>query len=531
MSETFKILVADAISERGVEELKQEPRFEVEVKTGMSEEEVSAAVAEVDALVVRSQTKVTAKVLEAAPRLRVVGRAGVGVDNVDVEAATQRGVVVMNTPGGNTVSTAEHAFSLMMSLARRIPQAHASVKAGRWERKNFEGIELRGKTLGILGMGRIGGEFARRAQAFGMRVLVFDPYLSLARAKSMEVDLVEELEELLPHADFITLHMPLTDETRHLLDARRLKLTRPGVRIINCARGGLVDEAALAEAIRTGHVGGAALDVYENEPPDENFSLRDCDEMVFTPHLGASTAEAQESVGIEIAQSIHALLTQGEVRNAVNMPSLDAKTLETLRPYLDMGITLGRFLAQIAPRRRDQLTIHYRGRAKDLETGPISRSILKGFLENAGGRDVNEVNAPTLADNLGLSVKETRSNTDSDFAELIELAVEGEGIEVSVAGTFFGKRPKIVMVNGKHLEAKPQGVILMLENRDRPGMVGHIGSILGKHEVNIASMSLSRREEGGVALVLLNLDSLPGPELIEEIRGDQDIQTAKVIQL
>lgn len=531
MMEKFKILVADAISEKGVAALAAEEQFEVEVKTGMDEESLLSAIQGVSALLVRSQTQVTETVLEAADALKVVGRAGVGVDNVDLDAATRYGVVVMNTPGGNTVSTAEHAFSLMVSLARQIPQAHASVKAGRWDRKKFEGVELHGKTLGVLGMGRIGGEFARRAQAFGMKVLAFDPYLSMARAKAMNVELIEELEELLPRADFLTLHMPLTDETHHMLDAKRLTMVRPGVRIVNCARGGLVDEQALAEAISEGRVAGAALDVYETEPPPEKFALRELDQMIFTPHLGASTAEAQEGVGLEIAEAVRALLLEGTVRNAVNMPSVDAKTMARLQPHLEIGATLGRFLAQISPRRRELLTIRYSGRINDLETSPVSRSILRGFLANAGGRDVNEVNAPTLAANLGLKVKETRSNEAGDFSELIELQAEGEGEKVSVAGTFFGSRPRIVMVNGRHVEAKPHGVLLLLENRDRPGMVGHIGSILGRHQVNIASMSLSRFEQGGNALTLLNLDSVPEPELIDEVRSDADIQSAKIIRL
>jgi D-3-phosphoglycerate dehydrogenase len=526
-----KILVADPISERGVEELAAGGHLEVVVKTGMKEPELLGMIAEFDGLVVRSQTKVNAKVIDAATRLRVVGRAGVGVDNVDVDAATRRGIIVMNTPGGNTISTAEHAFSLMMALARKIPQAHASIKAGKWDRKSFEGVELYGKTLAILGMGRIGTEFARRAMAFGMRVVAFDPYLSVSRARALQVELCENLDDTLPRADFITMHMPLTEETRHMLDARRLALCRKGVRIVNCARGGLIDEAALAEAIRSGHVAGAALDVFEVEPPPADYALREVDAMVFTPHLGASTAEAQESVGIEVAQQIRAAIVDGEIRNAVNVPNIDAKTLAAIGPFLSFGENLGRFVSQIAPKRCERLEVHFRGTVNDHDTKPITRAALKGFLELAGGKEVNLVNAPSLAENLGLKVGDSRENTPGDFTETIEVVAVADGSRFSVTGTFFGTSPRIVMVNGRHVEARPAGVLLMLENRDVPGIVGRVGSLLGKHGVNIASMSLSRTEPGGQALTILNLDSVPAEPVLAELLALENITSANVVRL
>lgn len=527
----FKVLVADPISQRGVEELEQGGQLEVTVKTGLPEDEIVALIPDYSALVVRSQTKVTARVLEAATKLRVVGRAGVGVDNVDVDAATRRGVIVMNTPGGNTVSTAEHAFSLLVSSARKIPQADASVKAGKWERKKFEGVELYNKTLAILGMGRIGSELARRAIAFGMRVLAYDPYLSATRARSLQVELVDNIEEILPRADFISLHMPLTDETRHILDARRIALCKTGVRIVNCARGGLVDEAALADALRSGHVAAAALDVFEQEPPPADFPLRGLDNVVFTPHLGASTAEAQESVGIEIAQAIRAALLDGEIRNAVNVPSIDSKTLSVLGPWIDLAGCLGRFVSQIAPKRVDTFTVSIRGRISESTSTPITRAALTGFLRLVAGSEVNQVNAPSLAENLGIKVLETRSMDTDEFSDLIELTVESSGETASVAGTFFGTKPRAVKVNGRFVEAATKGCILMLENNDRPGIVGHIGTILGEHSVNIANMSLSRNQAGGEALTLINLDSPPEEALLKKILNDPDIRSAKLIQL
>src|ERR1043166_3857297 len=395
-----KVLIADAISQRGVDELSRDGAIEAVVKTGLSEKELVDLILDFSALVVRSQTRVTADILNAGTKLRVVGRAGVGVDNVDVETATRRGIIVLNAPGGNTVSTAEDAFSLLLCVARKIPQGDANVRSKHWDKKNFEGVELYNKTLGIIGMGRIGSELSRRAIAFGMRVIAYDPYLSATRARSLQVELVDELDDLLTSADFISLHTPLTAETRHILDEARLQKPKRGVRIINCARGGLIDEAALLKALRDGHVAGAALDVFETEPLPADSPLRSTPNLVLTPHLGASTAEAQESVGIEIAQSIRAALLEGTIRSAVNMPNLDAKTLSIIGPHLRFGEKLGKFMSQIAPKRADSLNINYSGKVNEVDTTAITRAVLKGFLQAAGGNEVNEVNAPAFEEIL-----------------------------------------------------------------------------------------------------------------------------------
>jgi len=530
----MNVLICDPISPKGIEYFKQQPGLKVTVlDKRLAEAELIPLVGETEAMVVRSETKVTRNVIEAAKKLRVVGRAGVGVDNVDVEAATQRGIVVMNTPSGNTISTAELTFSMLMALARKIPQAHCSMKGGEWDRKSFQGVELYGKTLGILGMGRIGSEVARRAIAFGMQVLAYDPYLSLSRAKTLQVELVEHLENIYGRADFITVHMPLSDETKGMLNAEAFSKMKKGVRVLNCARGGIIDEPALYQAIKSGQVAGAALDVYEKEPLPKEFPLRDLPQVIMTPHLGASTLEAQENVGIEVAEAITDYLLHGAVRNAVNLPNLDAKTYAIVKPFLTLAEKLGRLLAQIAPKRNDQLIITYGGKATELPTDPITRAMLKGFLESAGGKDVNQVNVRALANSLGLVVEEIKSNEDTDYNEWLHGVVLSSGQRFSAGGTILGKRqqPRIVRLMGQPVEIVPEGFLLLLNNKDRPGIVGHIGTLIAKHHVNIASMSLNRDSAGGQALTVLNLDSAPPPAVLAEIQDDPDISNVRVVKL
>jgi D-3-phosphoglycerate dehydrogenase / 2-oxoglutarate reductase len=529
----MNIMICDPISPKGIALFQQRPEFNVTVmKERLPEDKLLPLVKDVEAMVVRSETKITRKVIEAAPKLRVVGRAGVGVDNVDVEAATERGIVVMNTPSGNTISTAELTFSMLMALARKIPQAHASMKAGEWNRKAFSGVELYNKTLGILGMGRIGTEVARRAIAFGMRVLAYDPYLTLSRANAMQVELVE-LDEIYARADFITVHMPMTDETKGMLNTAAFAKMKNGVRVLNCARGGIINEVDLYEAIKSGKVAGAALDVYEVEPLPKEFPLRDLPQVIMTPHLGASTDEAQENVGIEVAEAITDYLLNGAVRNAVNLPNLDAKTYALVKPYLALGEKLGRLIGQLAPKRNDRLMVTYGGKATEVPTDPISRSVLKGFLESAGGKDVNQVNVRTMATALGLRVEEVKSNEETDFSEWLHVAAFSGDQKISAGGALYGakKQPRIVRVNSQPVEVVPEGVLFLMTNKDRPGIVGYLGTLMGRHNVNIASMSLSRDIAGGHALTVLNLDSVPSETVLEEIRKDPDISNVKVVKL
>jgi D-3-phosphoglycerate dehydrogenase len=531
----MNVLICDPISPKGIEYFRQQPALKVTVlEKRLSEAELLPLVADTEAMVVRSETRITRKLMEAAPKLKVVGRAGVGVDNVEVEAATARGIVVMNTPAGNTVSTAELTFSMLMALARKIPQAHASMRAGEWNRKAFSGTELYGKTLGILGVGRIGGEVARRAVAFGMKVLAFDPYLTPARAEALQVELLNDLNRLYPQVDFLTVHMPMTEETKGMVNAAAFARMKQGARVLNCARGGIIREADLLAALNSGQIAGAALDVYEAEPLAKDSPLRAHPNVIMTPHLGASTDEAQENVGIEVAEAITDYLLNGAVRNAVNLPNLDAKTYAQVKPYLLLGEKLGRLLAQLAPKPVDRIFITYGGKAQEITTDPVTRSILRGFLELSAGKDINYVNVRAAAHSRGIVVEDRKSDEPVTFNEWLHVSVHSGGKKaVSAGGTFFGSlnNPRIVRVFSQPVEIIPSGVVFLMNNKDRPGMVGHIGTLMGKHLVNIASMSLSRDQVGGQALTVLNLDSVPPQAALDEIAKDPDISNIRVVKL
>jgi len=532
----MKIIVCDPVSPKGVALLQQRPEFKVEVlPKRLPEAELLPMVADATALVVRSETKVTHKVIAAAKQLRVVGRAGVGVDNVDVEAATQHGIVVMNTPGGNTVTTAELSFALLLALARKVPQAHASMTAGKWDRKLFQGVELAGKTLGVLGMGRIGSEVAKRAIAFGMRVIAYDPYLTEDRARAIGAEFADSVDELYRVADFITVHMPVTPETKHMLNAAAFAKMKPGVRLVNCARGEIIVEADLIAALESGKVTSAALDVFAAEPLPADHPYRRQPNLILTPHLGASTAEAQEKCGIEVAEVIAGYLLTGEVRNAVNLPYLDARTYEQVKPYLPLGEALGKLLAQLAPANADRLYITYGGHARQLPNiDPVTRAVLRGFLSGSNLKDVNNVNVRSVAQSLGLTVEEKKSDEPVTFNEWVHVQAFNDGKKlVSAGGTFFGSpnNPRIVRLFSTPVEIPISGTLLLLNNKDRPGIVGYLGTLLGKHKVNIANMSLTRDTAGGLALTVLNLDSAPPPAVLDELQKDPDISNVKVIKL
>jgi len=529
----FQILVADKIAETGVEFLKKQEGIEVIEAYGSSKDAVLKLVSKVSAIIVRSETKIDADVIAAAPMLKVVGRAGVGVDNIDLDAATERGIVVVNTPGGNTIATAELTFSHLLCTSRPLAQADRSMKEGKWDRKTLKGVELKDKTIAILGLGRIGAEVASRAQAFAMNVIAYDPYLNEARAKALNVTKVE-LEEVWSQADYITVHMPLTDKTRNMVDKAAFAKMKDGVRLVNCARGGLINEADLLEAIESGKVAAAGLDVYEEEPLSKDHPFRSNSKIVLSPHLGASTEEAQYNVGVEIAETVHRILTTGTISNAVNMPSVDAHTLKQLRPYFRLGQILGTTVQQLTPDTIGKIQITYFGRLVDLDANPLTRAIQKGYLLNISGDEINDVNAGLHMKRLGIEGQVTKSSSDTPYSELIQIiATLEDGSQVSVEGTVMGKNldPRIVSINGRDLEVTPRSVLLLVENKDMPGMVGMLGTILGKHGVNIANMTLNRKEAGQNALVIFELDQFPSKEAVDEITASDRILSLKLIDL
>ncbi len=528
----MKILVADKISSQGVEFLRQQPDFEVVEAYGSSPEKVLELSKDAAAIIVRSETKITKEVFAAAKNLKAVGRAGVGVDNIDVDSASSRGVVVMNTPSGNTIATAELTFTHMLLSARPVAQASASMRDGKWDRKSYSGYELMGKTLGVLGMGRIGTEVAKRAQAFGMKVLGYDPFLTEERAKGLGLEKVE-LERIFAESDFITSHMPLTESTKYMIDEKSIEKMKKGVHLINCARGGIIKESALIAALDSGKVATVNLDVFEEEPLAADSPLRKHPKVVLTPHLGASTAEAQESVGIEIAEAICDYLKKGEVRNAVNMPSVDARTLHTLMPYFRLADKLGQMISQLTPDEVRKLKISYFGRIAELPATPVTRAIQKGYLLPICGDEVNDVNAPSKMKGLGIEVETVKNNTSAEYSDLIRVEAEdSKGVYYCVTGTLVSKlmNPKVVSINGNALEVTPDGIFLVLENKDVPGIVGMMGMALAQDNVNIANMCLSR-EGKSTAMSVYQLDSMPSDSAIESIRKNPNILKLTIVKL
>ena len=522
------VLVTDDVAEAGLEILRRESAIQLDVKKGIKAGELKSIIGNYDALIVRSETKVTAEIISAAAKLRVIGRAGIGLDNVDLDAATKRGIVCMNTPDGNVTTTAEHAIAMICALARRIPQAAASMKAGKWEKKKFMGKELFEKTLAVFGLGKIGSVVADRAQGLKMRVIAYDPYVSKEAAEKRGVELVT-FDEALRRADFITIHMALTKETKGLLNAAAFENAKPGLMIVNCARGGMVDEKDLEAAIKSGKVGGAALDVFETEPPG-NHPLLALDAVIATPHLGASTDEAQVNVAIAVAEQVRDFLLHGVVRNALNAPTLPAADAERLGPYVTLAERVGKMAAQLALGGFVEIEIAFHGEIAKGSTAPLRGAALKGVMSAV--EQVNEVSAPMVAKDRGIRVTETRSEESADFASLITVTLRGPAGERRVAGTLFGKRePRIVLVDSIALEVVPEGTILVVENEDRPGVVGAFGTLLGKHKVNIARMQLGLDPKDGHALTLANIDAPVSDELLEEIEDLPNVLTARQITI
>jgi D-3-phosphoglycerate dehydrogenase len=528
-----KILVADEVSDSGLQPLR-DAGFLVEKRTGMNVTELSDALSDCAALVVRSETKVTADLMDSTTTLRVIGRAGVGVDNIDVPAATERGIVVMNAPDGNTITTAEHTIALLIALARRVPQANSSLKSGRWDRKSFIGVELQGKTLGVVGLGRIGRTVAARARAFGMKIVAFDPFIAPEQARDLEIELAP-LDELFANADFITIHTPLTTETRGVIGRDAFARMKKGVRIINCARGGLVDENALYDAIKSGTVAGAALDVFAQEPPPPDHPLLSLDEVIATPHLGASTAEAQEGVAFTVAEQVRDYLLTGALRGAVNVPSLGTKELALLRPYIELAEKLGRFQAQLVDSPVREVRLEFAGDIVELNAAPVTRSFLAGLLRDVSAR-VNAVNAFLIAEERGISVTTSYFRAAADFTPSIRARVLGDNAEQSLAGTIFGfgeqeREGRITEIDGFHIEATPNGHMLVMRNRDVPGVIGHVGTILGNHNVNISRFHLGRRERGGEAMSVIEIDTALDPETLNSLRSLTQVISARQIEL
>ena len=526
----FKILVSDSLSEEGLSILKSSKDFIVDVKTGLKPAELKSIIAEYDALLVRSATKVTGEIIEAGTKLKIIGRAGVGLDNVDLKAATAKGIIVMNTPAGNTISTAEHTMSLILSLSRSIPQADQSMKKNEWRRKDFMGVELYNKTMGIIGLGRIGMEVAKRCLSFGMRVKAYDPFLSKEVADQNGVELVK-LEEIYRQADYITVHVPLTEETTGMISDKQFEIMKPGVRVINCARGGIIDEAALVRALESKKVAGAALDVYVEEPPKDS-KLTGFSNIVLTPHLGASTEEAQVNVAIEIAHQVNDALLGKGIRNAANYPSVDPETYHVLQPYINLCEKLGNFTSQISQGALNEVNITYSGDISRHDTAPLTMALMKGLLSPVLQDTVNFINSLSLAKERGIRVTESKSMQSEEFVTLISLEIKTHKETHRIAGTLFTKtEPRIVKIDEFYVEAIPMGCMLILQNWDKPGLIGSLGMVMGEYNINIAAMSFGREKQGGRALTVLNVDSCVTGEVLEKVKALPHILSAKAVQL
>ncbi|MGD9116147.1 MAG: phosphoglycerate dehydrogenase [Dehalococcoidia bacterium] len=524
----MKVLVADKLAEEGINIMR--PHAEVDVKTGLKPEELIAIIGDYDALVVRSQTQVTADVIKAGKKLQVIARAGVGVDNVDIEAATQNGIIVVNAPTGNTISAAEHSIALMLSLARNIPQAHSVLRGGAWKRNDFMGTEVRDKTLGILGLGNVGSEVAKRARGLQMKLIGNDPFVSVEHAKRLQVKLVS-VEEILKEADFITLHMPLNDSTRGMIGTRQLAMVKPTARIINTARGGLIDEAALAKAVKEGKLAGAAIDVFPEEPCTDSVLFEE-DRIIVTPHLGASTAEAQAMAASDVAEQVVDILQGKPPRYPVNAPFIPSETLEALAPFMKVANTLGRLVSQLAEGQTNSVQISYEGEISEYDTNSLKAAVLGGLLEGVSEERVNLVNANLLASRRGLTVVEQKESDCENYASLITVEVTTSAGKTVGAGTVINGEPHIVRVNNFWMDIVPTGgYFLFCDHKDRPGLIGAAGNITGEADINVSAMHLSRLEPRGKALMILALDEPLPEEKQQKILSLADVYSVKQAKL
>jgi D-3-phosphoglycerate dehydrogenase len=527
----IKILVSDPLSEEGLKILSDVKEFQVDVKTDLKPEALKSIIKDYDALIVRSATKVTKDIINSADKLKVIGRAGVGLDNVELDAATQKGIIVMNTPGGNTISTAEHTMSMILALSRNIPQAYASMKQGEWKRSKFMGVELYDKVMGIVGFGRIGRAVAVRARSFGMKILAYDPYLSREVAQAQGAEVVE-LKELFKKSEYITVHTPLSEETRHMVSAKEFAMMKKGVYIINCARGGIIDEQALINAIKEGKVAGAAIDVFEKEPLAVDSELLKLGNVITTPHLGASTEEAQVNVAIEVAQITRDALLGKGIRNAANYPCLEPEVYKIIEPYINLAEKLGLFSSQLVGGRLMELEINYSGEIVQLDLAPVTLALVKGVLTPILQETVNFINSVTLASSRGIKINEVKSSKEEEFLNLIQLELRTDKEKRKICATLSSnKQPRIVKIDEYYVEAVPAGEMIVIQNYDKPGIIGSLGTLLGKHNINIATMTFGRQRPGGLAISVLNVDSPVSSEVLDKIKKTQNVLEVKVIKI
>ncbi|WP_407269396.1 phosphoglycerate dehydrogenase [Radiobacillus sp. PE A8.2] len=528
---TFKVLISDPLSEEGIQPLQEAKEVEVTINTGLKPDELKAIIGEYDALLVRSQTKVTRDIIEKASNLKIIGRAGVGVDNIDLDAATEHGVIVVNAPDGNTNSAAEHTMAMIMSLARNIPQAYYALKNQRWDRKKYVGVELKNKTLGIVGLGRIGAEVASRAKGQRMNVVAYDPFLTEEKADEMGIG-YGTLDEVLQQADFITVHTPLLKETHHIINRDAFAKMKDGVRIVNCARGGIIDEDALFDAIVSGKVAGAGLDVFEEEPITDH-KLLELTEVIATPHLGASTVEAQESVAIDVSQDVVNFLTGGGIaRNPVNLSSVPKEVMKKIEPYFHLAEKMGAFLSYLTKAAIEEINIYYSGELADLEVSPLSRNTVKGLLKRHLGDHVNEVNAAFLAEKKGITIKEHKTSKTKGFTNLLTVTVQTKNGVRRVAGTLLnGLGPRIVKVDQYSVDVVPEGHLIFVSHKDQPGVIGRVGSLLAEQDINIATMQVGRSDVGGDAIMMLTVDRHVEEAGLQQLTELVDINAVTAIDL